>query len=265
MQKLRSAIKRNPRLMPHYRKAYNLINMLKRLIADSVYMDWSYLVLDEQKVAYIVIQKVACTSIKASMISMESGENYLAVNKAIRRTGHVLPKLDPATHGQYYVFTFVRNPFERLISCYENKFHTDRAIPGKTGMKFEAYLMGYLGKDRGFKSFARRVCRIPDRISDHHFASQSFMIDRMGQNPKPDFVGHYERLQEEYEPIRERFGFMPLPHHNKTPKALKWMDYYDIPTAQRVYRRYREDIERFGYRETYEQLLVYLGSRKETP
>ena len=265
MQKLKSAVKRDPRLRSHYDKAYNLLKLLKRLIRGKAYMDWSYLVLDDQKVAYIVMQKVACTSIKASMVSMESDEDYLSVSESIRKTGHVIPKLDPAAHGEYYLFTFVRNPFERLISCYENKYHTNRDIVGSMenggSVKFHAYLMGYLAKDRGFRSFAKRVCRIPDWISDHHFVSQSFIIDRQGQAPKPSFIGHYERLNEEYEPIRERFGFMPLPHYNKTPRAMMWMDYYDIPTAQKVYRRYREDIERFGYQETYERLLEHLKNR----
>lgn len=262
MQKVKTAIKRNPRLMPAYRMSYRLFTMLKRLSTNKMYMKSSYLVLDDLKVAYIVMQKVACTSIKASMINMKSSADYLAVNNYIRKTGHVVSKLDPDAHRQYFVFTFVRNPFERLISCYENKYHTDRALRRST-MKYDDYLMGYLSKDKGFKSFARRVCRIPDRISDDHFVSQSFLIDRMGQNPKPDFVGHFERLREEYEPIRERFGFMPLPHHNRTPKAMNWMDYYDLPTAESVYRRYREDIERFGYQETYEQLLEHLRSKEK--
>lgn len=266
MQKLKSAIRRNPRLKWHYKKLYRLKKALGHVIRYGSSMGCSYLVLDEQKVVYIVMQKAACTSIKASMTGLQTDEDYLSVHEMIRRTGHVLTRLDPEAHRGYFIFTFVRNPFERLISCYENKYHTDREnrdfTKQDTRMKYDDYLLGYLSKDQGFRSFARRVCRIPDRLADNHFVSQSFIIGQSGPKLKPNFVGHFEHLEEEYEPIRQRYGFIPLPHYNPTPKAVSWMDYYDLPTARKVYRRYRQDIERFGYRDTYDALIRYLSSKE---
>lgn len=263
MQQLKKAIKGNKKLSPYYAKIYNLMRLIKRLVTAGAYMRWSYLVLEDKKVIYIVMRKVACTSIKASMLQMESKDDYDVVVQNIKQTGRLLGKLDPVKHKDFYKFTFVRNPFERLISCYENKFHTDYELRKGDGrqLMFDAYLLGYLQKDRGFSAFASRVCRIPDRIADHHIASQAFTIDGVGKGLEPDFVGHFEHLKEEYEPIRERFNFMPLPHHNKTPKAKNWMDYYDIETAKKVYKRYREDIERYGYGEVYEQLIEYLQTK----
>ncbi len=262
MQRLKQEVKRFPRLERYSHHLGRMINLVKRLVSQGAYMGWSYLVLDDEKVVYLVIQKVACTSIKASMVNLDSDEHYLSVIKAIRRTGHTVTALNAQDYRDYFVFTFVRNPFIRLISCYENKYHPKRK-PGQTApLKYDHYLMGYIRKDRGFRSFARRVSRIPDRIADSHFASQSFMIDRMGQNPVPNFIGHFERLAEEYEPIRKKHDFMPLPHHNPTEKAVYWMDYYDLPTARRVYRRYKKDVERFGYRSSYDELIAYLKSKK---
>jgi chondroitin 4-sulfotransferase 11 len=239
-----------------------MVNLLRRLITRGAYMGWSYLAIDSKKVLYLVIQKAACTSIKASMAGVDSDAFFVEVIQEVRETGHTFTEIDASQYADYFVFTFVRNPFERLISCYENKYHIklpehlrDRPLP------YDYYLLGYLRRDRGFCAFAQRVCRIPDRIADNHFASQCFMIERMGRNPKPDFIGHFERLVEEYEPIREKYDFMKLPHHNKTPHTRNWMDYYDLKTAQMVYRRYRQDIERFGYQKTYEQLVAYLQGK----
>ena len=262
MQQLKQTVKRFPRLERYSHHLGRMINLVKRLVKQGAYMGWSYLVLDEEKVVYLVIQKVACTSIKASMVSLDSTEYYTDVIKAIRRTGRTATSLNARDYRDYFVFTFVRNPFMRLISCYENKYHPKRRPGQSTRLKYDHYLMGYLRKDRGFRSFARRVSRIPDRIADSHFASQSFMIDRMGQNPAPNFVGHFEHLAEEYEPIRKKYGFMPLPHHNPTKKATFWMDYYDLPTARRVYQRYKKDVERFGYQSSYEELIEYLRSKE---
>jgi chondroitin 4-sulfotransferase 11 len=265
MQKLRAYVGKYPRLMELWHYTGRFVDTLRRLCERGAYMSWSYLISDEKKVIYIVMQKVACTSIKASMAGIQSDENYLSVIDTIRSTGRVVSAIDTAACDGYFVFTFVRNPFERLVSCYENKYHTDRKLLSKNmrHMKFDYYLLGYLRKDRGFLHFARRVCRIPDRLADHHFINQGFLIDRMGQNPKPDFVGHFERLEEEYEPIRQKYGFLPLPHHNKTPKARSWMDYYDLPTAKMVYRRYKKDIERFGYQDTYAQLISHLEAKQK--
>jgi chondroitin 4-sulfotransferase 11 len=263
LQQLKQAVKRFPRLERYSHYLGRMINLLKRLVKQGAYMGWSYLVLDEEKVLYLVNQKVACTSIKASMVNLDSNEYYVDVIRAIRRTGHTATSLNARDYRDYFVFTFVRDPFTRLISCYENKYHP-KSRPGQSAhhLKYDYYLMGYLRKDRGFRSFARRVSWIPDRIADNHFASQSFIIDRMGKNPTPNFIGHFERLEEEYEPIRKKYGFMPLPHHNPTEKAAFWMDYYDLSTARRVYRRYRKDIERFGYQSTYEALIEYLKSKE---
>lgn len=262
MQRLKQALKRYPRLEHYSHYLGRMIYMVKRLVKQGAYMGWSYLVLDEEKVIYLVIQKVACTSIKASMVNLDSNEYYLDVIREIRQTGHTATYLNAREYRDYFVFTFVRDPFTRLVSCYENKYHPTRKPKPNDHLKYDYYLMGFLRKDRGFRSFARRVSWIPDRIADSHFASQSFMIDRMGQNPKPNFIGHFERLEEEYEPIRQKYGFMPLPHHNPTKKATYWMDYYDLPTAKRVYKRYKKDIERFGYQATYDALIEYLKAKE---
>lgn len=263
MQKLKSAIKANPKLMPYYEKAYKLAKLMRKLSTNGAYMAWAYVVLEEKKVIYIAMRKVACTSIKTSMLHMESNERNSVISHAVRDSGYLYGKLDREAYKDYFTFTFVRNPFERLISLYENKYHTDYELNKQNGgrLMFDDYLLGYLQKDRGFHSFVKRVCHIPDRLADHHFASQAFTIDRMGQGIQPDYVGKFEHLVMDYEPIRERFDFLPLPHHNKTPKANDWMDYFDLKTAQRVYRRYREDIERFGYQQTYEQLLEHIKAR----
>lgn len=260
MQRLRKAIKRHPKLEHYSHYAGRFLYALRQLLVNGAYMNWAYLVLDDKKVVYIAVQKVACTSIKASMAGVDSGEDYIEVIMKVRGTGRVIKQIDLERCRGYFVFTFVRNPFSRLVSCYENKYHSDREL--RDLMQYQYYLLGYLSKDRGFRAFASRVCTIPDRLADHHFVSQSFLIDRMGRNPKPDFVGHFENLAEEYEPIRQKYDFLPLPHHNRTDKAGSWMDYYDLPTAEKVYRRYRQDIERFGYQGAYDELVAYLKAKE---
>jgi hypothetical protein len=149
---------------------------------------------------------------------------------------------------------FVRNPFDRLTSCYENKYHSDQSRVGKS-IKMLIY--------KGFRDFARRVCMIPDGMADKHFMSQCVsVVDRNGKLLL-DYVGKFENLEADYEPIRRKYGFQPLPHYNRTEIAKgNWMDYYDLETARRAYQRYKTDIETFGYQGAYGELVSYLRKKK---
>ncbi len=248
----------------HTRRLIYLLKIAKRVMRKGSYYSRSFFYLPEKKVLYLSVSKAGNTSIKASMFAIPHAANYRAIHQKVhtlhRSAG--LGQIDD--FADYYKFTFVRNPFHRLVSCYENKLHTDVDQLGN-GIRFliyDAYLMGFLSKDRGFKNFARRVCMIPDRIADRHFVSQSMGALTSDGKLVVDFFGKLERMEKDYEPLRQRFGFAPLPHYNKTRRSGKsWMDYYDLDTARRVYKRYRTDIEVFGYQDAYDKLIAYLEAK----
>ncbi|MEA5065260.1 MAG: sulfotransferase family 2 domain-containing protein, partial [Eubacteriales bacterium] len=187
---------------------------------------------------------------------------------AVARDERYLSDIDLGNYPDYFTFTFVRDPFRRLVSCYLNKYQTDKHLLGmarhglyeKDGY-FDHYLLGFLARDRGFTRFARRVCLIPDALSDRHFVSQQFML-RDGDRQLAQFVGKMEDLPEAYEPIRKRYDLPPLARHNKTDSEDGWMDMYDLDTARRVARRYRHDIEAFGYQASRDALMAYLEKKK---
>ncbi|MDO4547832.1 MAG: sulfotransferase family 2 domain-containing protein [Clostridia bacterium] len=236
------------------------LDMLSRIVKNGTYPHRVYVYREDSKVMYLSISKSACTSIKASMLSLGEKSSYMKVHREIKgATDSQLFNINTADYPDYFKFTFVRNPFDRLASLYKNKYHTDKKLLG-TELKhlyFDYYLFGFLRKDRGFASFARRVCMIPDVMSDKHFVSQSFLTKKGNF----DFTGRFENLVEEYEPIREKYGFGELSVYNSTHKG-NWMDYYDVKTAKRVYKRYKKDIEQYGYEDEYRELLACLEAKK---
>ncbi|HOP10047.1 MAG TPA: sulfotransferase family 2 domain-containing protein [Oscillospiraceae bacterium] len=231
---------------------------LFNLIKHGLFYPIGHIDMPEKEITYISVPKAACSSIKASMANRKFNDDY-SVHSVLR------DKYETAnTHRKYFIFSFVRNPFDRLVSCYESKYHHDPKTT-KSGkpqhLVYDYYLLGFLSKDKGFDHFVKRVCMIPKRFAEEHFRSQYLTLYRNGKCIA-DFVGKFENLETDYEPIRQKYGFSPLAHYNKTDKG-NWMDYYTLKTAEMIYRKYRRDIETFGYQDEYEKLLKYLAAKEE--
>lgn len=211
---------------------------------DKSFEPIEYVVLDNHKLIYLVNSKVACSSIKSTFLDEEISDDHSVHNRIIKKGLLHFNLTEEQTH--YFSFTFVRNPFSRLVSCYESKYHTD---PVKYGFfEFKNYLFGYLSKDDGFDTFIRKVCAIPPRLMDRHFRPQYDIIYDSNGKSRCDFIGHFETLEEEFSVIQNRFALNPLPHLNKTP-TLNWRDYYSNETLKLVRETYQKDFETFGYEE----------------
>lgn len=219
-----------------------------------------YNVSEEKKLVYLNNSKVACSSFKAGMFPVAAADD----NSIHVSTEHFRKrKLNKRQQG-YFKFTFVRNPYERLVSCYESKFHTDRDKYHRKVLYFECYFFGFISKDKGFTNFIHSICKIPDQFADRHFCSQYGLIYDNYKGKEScvlDFVGKYETMAQDYKKIQDKFHLKQLPHFNKSEKK-NWMDYYTLETAELVHNKYRKDFEKFGYEEKYEQLIEYLKTKK---
>ena len=95
----------------------------KNLLLHGAYIPTEYFVFDERRIVYISIPKVACTSIKLAIEGgneqiTTSDEGVMSVHRklASRCTYSLNSRI-----ADYTIFAFVRNPFDRLVSCYEDK------------------------------------------------------------------------------------------------------------------------------------------------
>lgn len=204
----------------------------------------------ENKLVYLNNPKVACSSIKKSIF----GEH-----EDIHALPNVVNDLNPDMEG-YYKFTFVRNPYERLVSCFE-----DKCIKHPDDFCWNTYLFSDFVKCDNFNQFVKRVCLIPYSLEEPHFSRQYQLIyDKKGKY-LVDFVGKIENIKEEYEPIRKRFDLLPLSHEHRVASLTgkNWMDYYTPFTAWLVYRKYKKDFVAFGYEEEYKKLKAYLKSKNK--
>lgn len=233
---------------------------IKNTCIYGTYQPRHFIIDEKKKVVYLEMPKVANTSIKASILECQN-KGYGVVKIHVLANENMVCKLN-AKQRKNFVFTFVRNPFERIVSCYEGKYHKDRRELGteREHLWFDFYLFGYIKEDRGFENFVRRIYRIPDRLKDFHFLPQyNILYDKAGKC-MVDYVEKVENINEKYPYLQERYGLGELPHLNQSDKK-QWMDYYTEDTARMVYQMYKRDIKAFGYRKEYKRLLKYIKEK----
>lgn len=190
---------------------------------------------------FIVLPKTGSSSINASILSklgipLDEGNPY-AAQRAVNDFRISRNKL----HSSSFTFTVVRNPFDRLVSCYKDKVCNTKHIMQKK-------YFGLIYHNMPFDKFVRAVCLIPDCIADIHFKSQhSFLYDQ--SICLANWIGHYENLAQDFEYLAKRLDLPALPHLNNSQKG-DWKSYYTPELEECVARRYQKDFELFGYKPT---------------
>jgi hypothetical protein len=157
--------------------------------------------------------------------------------------------MDQAEFDAYFKFSFVRNPWSRILSeyRYRNYFH-----------------------HRSFKDFVLNKMPRPGFGDKYrHVMPQYEMLHDQKGKLLVDFVGRYETLQADFEQVCARLGIADaqLPHRNRSDKKSRDLrrklrnilfmngenahhsleDFYDDETRDAVADYYRADIETFGY------------------
>ena len=104
-------------------------------------------------------------------------------------------------YQNYFKFTFVRNPWDRLLSCYMSK-----VVPERFAGSFKTYGNVAFRDDMSFQEFAEAVCLVPDEEANVHFCSQYVFVCGGGsrRNILADYVGCFENLEEDFEIVTKR-------------------------------------------------------------
>ena len=133
----------------------------------------------------------------------------------------------------YFSWSFVRNPWGRLVSTYINKILNKH--DGGIGYNWS--------QSKSFKDFILKIEKTDIADSDRHIRSLYTFFPR-----DIDYVGKFENLQQDFDIICDKIGIphKELPHKNKT-NHKHYTEYYDEETKQIVAEKYAKDIEYFGY------------------
>jgi len=200
----------------------------------------------EYRFGYIQIPKVASRSIRAAVTAFMSGaapdedvDKNLVAEYETRYARHIKHAEIAALARDHFIFAFVRNPYERIYSCYKNKIEDARAAGGRN--IFEKHGIDF---DVSFDEFVRKVASLPDHKSDRHFRSQAWFLT-YEDVLMPAFVGKLEQITEDWAIIHERFGIAPPAQINASSK--KPLPKMSVEVKEMIFERYLEDFELFGY------------------
>ena len=140
----------------------------------------------------------------------------------------------------YFKFTFVRNPWDRVVSIYqyykhgtepENwEFRTDDKILEPT---FKEFIFGVRNESHRLYS----LVGLPQK---------DWLFDQDG-NQLVDFIGRFEKYSDDVNKLFQKIGCNKQIGHARKSKRGPYRDYYDDETRNIIRELCKVDIEYFGY------------------
>ena len=141
----------------------------------------------------------------------------------------------PETLAHYASFSWVRNPWDRMVSIYSNKDPDMLAHANANGLKL---------KDLSFADF---IDATEDYQHVHLRPQHQFILDSQNK-PQVNFIGRYENIAHDFAKITQKLNInAALPHKNASTHP-HYHNYYNDHSRKRIATRYQQDIDAFQYR-----------------
>ena len=191
---------------------------------------------DDHKCIFVHITKCAGISVAVSLFGNQGGGHL--------RIAHYQLIFDQDQFDKYYKFTFVRNPWDRLVSAFLF------LKKGGANRGDREWAEKNLSQFRDFDTFVKGWVNRKNVNSWKHFVPQfKFLCQPGSLTPSVDYIGYFEYLNDDFRMVQNYLQIQSdLQHLNKTDGSKKkYTDYYTEATQKIVADVYREDIELFGY------------------
>ena len=218
------------------------------------------IMVDEKlKILFCYIPKVSCTQWKTVLRQLNPPEHKYYVHSARNfKFLHVYPKDEVERMLRtYFKFVFVREPFERLLSAYLEKFNSgDSAFHSNYGRNIIKRFRPGGNPDHKnvtFDEFLNYVINIGNGYWNEHWQTYDKLCHPCGI--QYDFIGKFENLEQEAPYVLEMSGIsrilnISFPEIKPSMTSSKVPFYYSQISKERFYavlQLFGNDTEMFRY------------------
>ena len=231
-----------------------------------------YILLNNIPLIYARVPKVANTSVKVALASLLDPKtipdpDILTTDAAWKQGSHGKTRMVNAIDARrrrssHFIFSFVRNPYDRLVSAYNNKLLENNHLS-------PAMLKMGLKRQMPFELFLEVVAVTPDQDLDIHLLPQSKILCLESQ-PIPNFIGKIEAIKDHWQLLQKRLNqaglpnIGSLPHENVRRKHTADLSKYytNHKCIALATSRYAEDIKIFYHKDDPKELAS--GNQRDT-
>jgi len=215
----------------YYRQERQYINDIQRSLAVNPI----------EKLIYYKPGKCAGTSIFRTILQPMG--DWIVKKDDGREFGQWIKDITDEEMDKYFSFIFVRNPFSRLVSAWNDTLRPRGHTDFKKFVKEDVFRgSGY----RGRRSYHRDI---PTQL---HFQTQSGLVEVPdGSKNNLNFIGKVENINDDWEELCSKIHIphVPMVHaKNKRHEYGNYKDYYDEETIELVSDMYRRDLQIFNYK-----------------
>jgi hypothetical protein len=213
-------------------KGFKQKQALRQIDSKGPYM--SFKGFDDLKCIFVHIPKAAGVSVNKALFGNLGGSHHKLKDYQL-----IFNKKE---FNAYYKFTFVRNPWDRLVSTYfflkNGGFHENDKVWFDENLSqfnnFEEFVLNWLNEDNIYKWI--------------HFIPQYEFITVNGKVLIDD-IYKLEHIEESMVTIAQKLNLtLELRHENQNPnRKSKYREYYSPKTKDVVSSVYKKDIELFDY------------------
>ncbi len=113
----------------------------------------------------------------------------------------------------YFKFSFVRNPWDRVLSAYIF------LKKGGYSKKDKNWSEQHLSEYNQFEDFVKYWLNDKNIYTQIHFVPQYLFVCNQNLIPEIDFIGHFENLEQDFIFVQNKIGIsLDLQHLNKSSK-----------------------------------------------
>ncbi len=178
------------------------------------------------RIVFIHINKTAGTSVERALHLRSERKTALQKREEMGRE----------RFERAFKFAFVRNPWDKVLSHYHYRLRTNRTGLADTGLDFRAWVL---------KAYGERDPRWHD--DPRMFMAQRLWLDDEAGRCLVDFVGRFERLEQDFSEACRRMGVQARLPHVKVTRHAPYRDAYDAETRALIARIFAADLEAFDF------------------